>query len=649
MTAPHAAQHEPPGWPDQQDPGRPDEQDAGWPENRDPGWLDDDDPGWLDEDAPPDPEGDDRDWPGDAAEHAAQAEKDAAEQAVIRERLLANGVESGFAHWKGAPKIPGICAGPAGGFGQGDPWDLAAPDPVLAERADYASGTSRRFAGVCDDELFGLLGARQRLEARQAWERLTAIAELIRRRPAPGCKLRGPAMMPQVWAEGTVGELTIQLAITRRDADHLLALAWDLAVKLPLTSRMLRDGVIDEDKTSTIATYCRNLTPEEAQQAERILFATPDIEAKSRNCFRDRIARAAIEVNPDAARRHREESAKERRIEVRQEESGNSMIAGRELPSIAVLALDRKITARARQLKKLGIDGDMNELRVLAFLEKWGEADPVGDHARATAPAARPSDTGRETGGGDAGGQDGDSDVDDGNGTGQPGGVTGTIHLTAPVITMTDMAQRPGVLRGAGPIDPAQVRDLATAASKNPKTDYHFTITGNDGRPVAHACGKPGPGDRLKREKPDPPGTGPPSLTLIDRGPPGSHGRWKYTTGNRDIIFDFEDLSGPCDHRHQAPGHEPGKLLRHLIGVLNQTCTHPTCRRPEAQCDNEHSRPHDRGGITCLCECGPVCRRNHRDKQRPGWKLEEAGARGWFRWTTPSGRKYLSGPTVYPI
>jgi hypothetical protein len=100
-------------------------------------------------------------------------------------------------------------------------------------------------------------------------------------------------------------------------------------------------------------------------------------------------------------------------------------------------------------------------------------------------------------------------------------------------------------------------------------------------------------------------------------------------------MIEFEDLAGPCDHRHQAPGHEPGKHLRHLIGVLNQDCTHPTCRRPEFQCDNEHSRPHDRGGITCLCEGGPVCRHNHRNKQQPGWKLREAGARGWFRGSAP--------------
>jgi hypothetical protein len=228
------------------------------------------------------------------------------------------------------------------------------------------------------------------------------------------------------------------------------------------------------------------------------------------------------------------------------------------------------------------------------------------------------------------------------------------MHLTGPAATLTGQAGRPGTMTGIGPIDPALLRDLAAKMATNPATTYCYTATDPDGRPVAHACGKPGPDDRHKPGKPDPPGTGggpdpPATLTLIERGPPGSYGTWRYTTGNREIIFQFEDIAGRCDHRHQAAGHEPGKHLRHLIGILNQTCTQPACRRPEKQCDNEHSKPYDNGGITCLCACGPVCRRNHRDKQQPGWKLEEAGSRGWFRWTTPSGRTYLTGPTVYPV
>ena len=338
-----------------------------------------DEPPWLDDGAPPDPEEDDREWPGGLAEVVAQSEADEAEQAEIRWRLLAAGMETGSAHVPDGPVIPGVQSGPGGGFGQGQPWDVAAPDVPLAVRADYASGVTRDFAAVSDDELSGVLGARRRLEARQAWERLAVVAEIIRRRPAPGCQLRGPAAMPQVWAEGTAGELSPGLAVDRRTADHLLGLAWDLQVKLPLTAARLREGIIDERKTATIAAYCANLTPEEARRAEQILFARPDAAMMTHGMVRDRIARAVIEVNPDTARKRREDAAKECRVEVRAEESGNAMIAGRELPSVAVLKMDQLITARARLLKKAGVDGDMDTLRVLAFLERFGEADPLGD------------------------------------------------------------------------------------------------------------------------------------------------------------------------------------------------------------------------------------------------------------------------------
>jgi hypothetical protein len=101
-----------------------------------------------------------------------------------------------------------VHAGPAVGFAQGQPLDAAAPDPALAQLADYASGRGRDFAQVSDDELMGLLGARRRLEARQAWERFTAIAELIRRRPETDVEIDAASKMPAVWAEGLAGELT---------------------------------------------------------------------------------------------------------------------------------------------------------------------------------------------------------------------------------------------------------------------------------------------------------------------------------------------------------------------------------------------------------------------------------------------------------
>ena len=60
------------------------------------------------------------------------------------------------------------------------------------------------------------------------------------------------------------------------------------------------------------------------------------------------------------------------------EDSGSAVIAGRELPPAAALAASQLLTARARQLRKAGITGGMDELRVLAYLEKLSCSPSAG-------------------------------------------------------------------------------------------------------------------------------------------------------------------------------------------------------------------------------------------------------------------------------
>ena len=103
-----------------------------------------------------------------------------------------------------------------------------------------------------------------------------------------------------------------------------------------------------------------------------------------------------------------------------------------------------------------------------------------------------------------------------------------------------------------------------------------------------------------------------------------------------------------CDHRFQAPGHDPGARLRHLTQIRHATCTGPTCRRPASQCDFEHNTPFEAGGRTCLCTCNPTCRHDHRLKQHPRWKVEQITP-AIIRWTTPAGRQYITELTRYPI
>jgi hypothetical protein len=241
-----------------------------------------------------------------------------------------------------------------------------------------------------------------------------------------------------------------------------------------------------------------------------------------------------------------------------------------------------------------------------------------------------------------------------------PAGFRARVNLTIPLTTMLGLAERPGVMSRVGPVDPAQARDLAAAAARDPRSTWCITITGPDGRPIAHGCGRPPPRSGTPRAArttrdgpapgggPDPPG--PDTIRLNIAGLTGLTGTTATSTISTigDLVFQLENLAGPCDHKLEAKGHEPGVKLRHLTGILNACCTLPPCRRPHETSDYEHSTPYEQGGRTCLCNAGPVCRHDHRAKQAPGWHLEPGENRGWFRWTTPSGRTYLSRPTQYP-
>jgi hypothetical protein len=217
--------------------------------------------------------------------------------------------------------------------------------------------------------------------------------------------------------------------------------------------------------------------------------------------------------------------------------------------------------------------------------------------------------------------------------------------------------------------DPGLARDLAAAAARNPRTTWCVTVTDGDGHAIGHGCARPEPARgrarQAKRRKPGPPGGHDPPRGPGDRpapgftftpagppGPPGGYGTWRLTTGQpgqRDLIVAIGPIAtGSCDHRHQAAGHDPGVLLRHLTQIRNATCTAPGCRRPAAQCDFEHNIAYEAGGRTCECNGGPKCRFDHRVKQHPRWNVDQPEP-GVTVWTTPAGRQYSTEPTRYPI
>ncbi len=348
--------------------------------------------------------------------------------------------------------------------------------------------------------------------------------------------------MPEAWDEFTRAELAPALGESRYAVDGLLDLAHDLTVKLPGTMAMFRDGVISRYKAQIVSHVTQLLDPAQARAAEAMVLdragrLTP-------GALRAAIARAVMEIAPEKARKRREKAAKSAEVQQWAEFSGNAALAGRELPPADVMAAGQRIESWAGQLKAAGLEGSTGELRARAFLDLLLGRDSRPDKAATSGMG--------------------------------PGAFAATVNLTIPLATLLDLADRPGEIPGIGPIDPWLARDLAAAASQNPKTTWCVTVTDQHGHAIGHGCARPGPRGRT-REPGRQQGPGPPGFTFAAadlHGPPGGYGTcWLRTPGDGpDLRITLDRLiTQDCDHRYQAGGHDPGVKLRHLSQVRHAT------------------------------------------------------------------------------
>src|ERR1700720_2682334 len=154
---------------------------------------------WQGEQPPPDPEHDPG-WFPDPADPAlpyevdpdalrAESRRIAAEQAAedAAEPAQTAGMAAAAAADRRGPGMPGsarrirgIYDSPAGGgFGSGQPLDLAPGGAALLGFAEAAAGDDDRFAGACDDELAGIISALDRVEASACSLKHAALAELV--------------------------------------------------------------------------------------------------------------------------------------------------------------------------------------------------------------------------------------------------------------------------------------------------------------------------------------------------------------------------------------------------------------------------------------------------------------------------------------
>jgi hypothetical protein len=94
-----------------------------------------------------------------------------------------------------------------------------------------------------------------------------------------------------------------------------------------------------------------------------------------------------MKLNPEAVRARKERARRTRqRVEVRGEDSGNALVAGREMDTADALASRAYIHALALALRRRGMAGTLDQLRLAVFADLTAGRDPL-DRLTRPAPA----------------------------------------------------------------------------------------------------------------------------------------------------------------------------------------------------------------------------------------------------------------------
>jgi hypothetical protein len=288
------------------------------------------------------------------------------------------------------PELPGGRDPRLAAFARGDAADRCPPSAWTGMVLNELSGPRRSCAGATDDELVGLLG---RWGAQESWTvaaKLGVIRELLRRRGLSGGQVRRlPCGLPDAWDEGVAHEVSAELGISPQAADDLIQLAWALEARIPRIGAALDAGIVDYVKAKIIAAETSVLDEEHLAAAEEMILSA-GLVGKTPGQVARIAARAVVTVDPDGARRRREEAERENaRVRFWRERAGTSVLAGYGLPTDAALQANANVNQRADEYKKARLDGTMDQLRVLAYLDILNGVTAADRIAQAQAEAGQ--------------------------------------------------------------------------------------------------------------------------------------------------------------------------------------------------------------------------------------------------------------------
>ena len=330
-------------------------------------------------------------------------------------------------------------------FAQGGPGDRARPNAWQVVVLNDLSGADGRCSGASDDEVFGVLGqwgvAGSWLEGRK----LAVVRELIRRRPDErGAGAATGSGLPWDWDKRLAREVSLQLGLSVPAAGKLVWVAWALEARLPGVGRALDEGRVDARGAWTVVQETDVLQdPGLLAAAEEVILGGLAGCRTWAELLR-LVQRAVVGVDPDGARRRREQEERENaRVRFWREAAGTCALMGAGLPTDEALMAHAHVEQRARAYRAAGVKRPIDILRVAAYLdmlnlvpaadriarfraedqagagEDCGQADrDAWMRAAARRAAARAGRNQPGTGGGDP-----DDVGRDGPGDGSPGGA----------------------------------------------------------------------------------------------------------------------------------------------------------------------------------------------------------------------------------
>ena len=439
-------------------------------------------------------------------------------------------------------------------------------------------------------------------------------------------------------------------------------------------------GRIDRDRARAISNATLHLPDDLAAEADKVLAdAAPELRLAD---LQARAARLQARLDPEGVQRRKDEARHDRRVELRREDSGAACLSGRELDPAEALAGKASIDAEAVRLRNAGLPGTLAQIRAVILLDRihqrspWDRLaplpepepdpdadgdpgdDPGPDPSRQLRPWPRPSDgySGEDDTPADPDAPD-DDDYDDEQTAaaedeertredeGRPAGFDGPppgspfdqtgrktplpalINITIPAGTLLGWSDTPADVGTWGLMDAGTARDLIEAASRHPRTRWCHTLTGPDGRAIAHACA---PGSHPW--PPPPPRRDGPSRDGPARDGPGPDGPGDPRLARlAELLAELNAIPEPiargtCDHAHREDRYIPSRKLKHLIRARTARCGAPGCGAQAITSEIDHTIPHP-AGASCECNLGPLCQRHHHAKHAPGWKLQQSPPR----------------------